>query len=1762
MLCVFNAFILFPGAEIKKIFALQRRADAKLVDVDVSMVEENKKEFANIASAAATAAMELADALRAKADETTMPLKKEALLDFAEALELQAKDVMDRANELLRLPGDKPRQQKLQDALNKLKKTMKDALIPLQEDYVAACNPQKWTFEGGNAQQVQRMTTDPADKKRAFEQLLEAIKAGDKPKTREALDRVEWELDNVQALAKRIMGVRPEAHEPLEQFNLKRRGLRAEVKEAEKGNTKKLEGFWADLMDCQAKLMDEIMPFEDRVMQLAQEQLADMDRIKRALRKGDDGSTVTITKNVFGTHKELMKAAEKCHNGWKKGRPKKMRECVTGANGVMGGYVKGVQSAVKDPNTRGKAYNDSQDLALAVEDVCAEALPIEEAVILAGEAQIKDLRAQHDPNRAGWTELQDTIEQRGPRLERLAREAKDAKDADNERRKLKIGKGRIPDDADVEAELRKLRSVAEQQKEQARSDGPDWLRTNLRHVEAVQDAVASALTPKSRLVYLANKALEDLKLGSDPDRFTRGPGQALSHHVERVVEEANKVANSFNDPTSRDRLKKLAEQMEPLLEELHGAAAKANRSGPNSDPAREFVKLNHRLGDLTRQLIREAVLPTGEIQALADRVIKGLDNQLNNIPRGDQGAVTGQNADLEDAADQLAELADFAAKHAGDDYAAKHRIRGAGEVLRRDQPVHAAASLRAVASPKDAEPMRDVKGADRRLRSAVEALVGDTATPEAQLAAIARQLVQHIDDLTEGVRDGGDDMDVPTLATVEGALAKKLGLQADKIRGQMVDDALAKQLAQAMEDVNDLLPYHLSAVNDVVRDPNKPEGQQALTTDAQALKDAVLAVVAAAQASPEEELRPRRKLARDALLDGQSKATKADPEAAPAEARGTEGAKQYREAERCAREIAVRMPDGRGVPVEQAAFDVRAASENAPEALKNAATDGSPESAVVAAETLSAADSAAERAERDGAARLKGEARKMQRGLHGVMAGLQKGDPQHVAARIRDTADRFAEVAQLAEAEAKSRGPGADQDAILDVVALLKDGIPQLSDAAVEAMNSKWDPATTDEAVRLAQKLEGLAGSLADGSWKEELSKNQNKIPEDDRRGKRLWNVMSPDFVGRDELQAAAALEALIPELTKASASGGAALEAALAKAEKEAGRLGRAEPSANARVAQLARLADADVQHYANEVNDGRDVSKLTPVLEDASQNIPRSVKPCIATLPTEQQEHINAASRAVGSNLPGVVAGAKSRDRAQMAGAAESTHAALEAVADALDPSAELTLLELRDQAGDALEGLQQKGPSKYAEYGGKLANLRAPTLRALGEALRRANAGTDAAADAEELSRLWAGLPQLTRSGDQQAVSAQAARIDGLLDKLLQSTRAFPCGLAKRIDLDLYRLQSVARSGDQQAASALATGIISDLKDLVNAAEGAADTMKDKAAAQKLRDAVQAAKTAAAGVIKRMPEFLADPKNGADLDGAAAQVRAQLASAVAAAWPDDQSKLYENVRHIEAALANARNPDETDDALSEALKRVPRLGQGPAVDALRVAVQKAQGKDGAELEAALQHARRRLWIAAREAPDADADPDGLLEKARAQFAAEGIRARKGTPRAGDGLVSAAKKLIAGTRANYKRQGMETFDLSKLDAAAAKAQKRPQKSLADVLADLRKARQQRERDRQAALAAEAAAAAARKGGDKGAFGAMQDDIDTNLKKMVVGSPLDFENERCIQLIRQIASDFALVGQKVRESGNGGKDSGLTRFFRFFFFSFFFPGF
>ena len=108
------------------------------------------------------------------------------------------------------------------------------------------------------------------------------------------------------------------------------------------------------------------------------------------------------------------------------------------------------------------------------------------------------------------------------------------------------------------------------------------------------------------------------------------------------------------------------------------------------------------------------------------------------------------------------------------------------------------------------------------------------------------------------------------------------------------------------------------------------------------------------------------------------------------------------------------------------------------------------------------------------------------------------------------------------------------------------------------------------EAIEQAARLAALAASIADGSAGSETS--GARVPEDDRRGKRRWNAVSPDFVGREELAAADELEKLLPAI-------GAGKEDAVSSGERWAGLLGRREPGAGERLAVLARLADLDLQ-------------------------------------------------------------------------------------------------------------------------------------------------------------------------------------------------------------------------------------------------------------------------------------------------------------------------------------------------------------------------------------------------------------------------------------------------------------------------------------------------------------------------------------------------------------------------------------------------------
>jgi hypothetical protein len=325
-----------------------------------------------------------------------------------------------------------------------------------------------------------------------------------------------------------------------------------------------------------------------------------------------------------------------------------------------------------------------------------------------------------------------------------------------------------------------------------------------------------------------------------------------------------------------------------------------------------------------------------------------------------------------------------------------------------------------------------------------------------------------------------DGIDAPTMAGVEGALVKRLGLAAEKVKPN--DANVLRQLQRAVQDVNELAPFHLGSVRDVISDPEKNEAQQKLTSDAQALKDAVMAVVAAANSSSEEELLAQRRLAREVLQEGSGKAFRGEV----AEDKGREAAKRYAAVERYARELA--LAPHQALTVERAAVEVRNVAEEAPEVFQQVQQDGgAPESKARHDHLAHFTDATADSIARDTAARMKAEARKLQRDFKAVGSALQRGEPKEVAERLRGAGDRFAELAQLAEAEAKTRG-GSEEKQILDTVALLKAGIANLSDGAVAAMSSQWDTGKTSEAIEQSTRLAALAGSLADGSFATESS--------------------------------------------------------------------------------------------------------------------------------------------------------------------------------------------------------------------------------------------------------------------------------------------------------------------------------------------------------------------------------------------------------------------------------------------------------------------------------------------------------------------------------------------------------------------------------------------------------------------------------------------------------------------------------------------------
>ncbi len=440
-------------------------------------------------------------------------------------------------------------------------------------------------------------------------------------------------------------------------------------------------------------------------------------------------------------------------------------------------------------------------------------------------------------------------------------------------------------------------------------------------------------------------------------------------------------------------------------------------------------------------------------------------------------------------------------------------------------------------------------------------------------------------------------------------------------------------------------------------------------------------------------------------------------------------------------------------------------------------------------------------------------------------------------------------------------------------------------------------------------------------------------------------------------MAAADELEKLLPALSK-----NALPEQTLVGAEKIAGSLGQQEPSSGERLAMLLRLTDADLQHALDLAAEKKDApAKLVERTTEIARGLPRSVDAVLQELVSSEHQHsARKAAVTAEQSVPRALDAAKSRDAQAAANESERSHMALDSLAESFAPSSDLSLLEMRDRAGNALEGMMKPGNTKFSEME-QLAPLRAPLLRALAAALRRAENKADLNPKAEELARLWASLPEKTRAGDAADVTEAAGRMEELLDELMKGTNAFSVGLIDRIEADLGRLQNAVRDGEQQEAQALAQGVVSDLKDLESANSG--------------NDLVKQAKAASIQVIKKVPEALQDPSAIPALDKAVAQLRLTLAKVRGGLAPGDDSKFRENVAFIGSALHGDGDADE-------AVKRAARLGSSPQAQALQGALRHWSGRQNdPEAIASARRKLRAVGLAAERATD----PDVSLDKAK---------------------------------------------------------------------------------------------------------------------------------------------------------------------------------
>ncbi len=329
---------------------------------------------------------------------------------------------------------------------------------------------------------------------------------------------------------------------------------------------------------------------------------------------------------------------------------------------------------------------------------------------------------------------------------------------------------------------------------------------------------------------------EARQLNSFLDSVKKGDGKAadnlskqLPNLNTKLINETRAKISKEDDPTRRKEVLSAVDDLELFLPQELALAKEVLQNPKNSQAAQKLDKIHNDVGKALENIVGE----NAKVQSLAREQEQQMVQLKEAAKLGDKESVKDLGKQISKTAEKLAKTSKVAASNTSDPSRRKELMQAASD-LESLMPKEIMAAQAVVERPSDQQFKNNLDAVMQQLIDTI----ADITSPEAAVFNAAKRLDEQLEALSSAAQRG-DTKKTDTVSQSLSTTAAKLVTQARAAASKTSDPARKKQLIDAAETIDRLLPKDLELAKQVARAPNNEESKEKFNDVQDKVKDAV-----------------------------------------------------------------------------------------------------------------------------------------------------------------------------------------------------------------------------------------------------------------------------------------------------------------------------------------------------------------------------------------------------------------------------------------------------------------------------------------------------------------------------------------------------------------------------------------------------------------------------------------------------------------------------------------------------------------------------------------------------------------------------------------------------------------------------------------------------------------------------------------------------------------------------------------------------------